>query len=89
MQQFEFTWRESLDFQIDRVRRHLRADVFDSLAAAGYEPQIGLFSEHLDSSISEAFDSCRAILDGHQSERERRKQAKGLTCPPLRRKDAA
>lgn len=62
MQQFHYTWREPLAQQLDRVRRHLRADVFEILIDAGFVWERVVALDHpLNQAINEAIDNVRVI----------------------------
>ena len=57
----QYTWRESLDFQLERVERHLRADVLDLTESLGLRVQ-GEPSRRLDVIIRVQLRQYRNIL---------------------------
>ena len=86
MQTLDYTWRESLEFQLDRVRRHLRADLFDILYHAGMEPALGAMAAQMDTAICQAMENCKRLIRAHieslnQNPRRRRPLLVSLPAP--------
>lgn len=79
----EYNWRESVEFQINRIERHFRADIAEAINRCG-----GAVSSKEWVWIEERVDAFLESVDAVRAGAQQRKQAASLPAQEFTRRTA-